>query len=304
MTEQPQAVDSEAAAIAAMEEKLFGPSEAPEAAQEEEIEQEATEQAEDDEQPSPEELFEIEADDGEKYRVPPKLRDAFLRQQDYTRKTQEVAELRRQAALTAEAIQAQTQFQQSVAQDQAELFKVQQDIERFKAFDWSALDTDQYVRFKHQLDSLKERAQEINSTISGKAQQFSQWQQQHKANLTQQGQQYLRSQIPNWGAEHVNDAARMALEVGYTNDEVSNVYDPRFVRLAWEAAQYRKLQSGKTAAVRTAQKAPPVIKPGSSDPAMSERARQMNWAKQMKQAKSPTEKRSLAEARMAKFFGA
>lgn len=295
--EQPQ-VDSEAAALAAMEEKLFGPAEEEPAEESPEAAPEETE-----EQPQ-DDLYEIEADDGERYRVPQKLKDSFLRQSDYTKKTQELAELRRHAIATAEAVQASQQFQQSVAADQAELARVQQDIERYKSIDWTALDTDQYVRLKHQLDGLKERKGEIEHTISGKAQQFSQWQQQHKQSLSQQGQQYLRNVIPNWGQQSVQDAAQAALDAGYTNEEVSNVFDPRFVKLAWEAAQFRKLQSGKTAAVQAAQKAPPVVKPGSSDPQMSARMREVAWAKQMKNAKSPTEKRALAEAKMARFFGA
>lgn len=295
-TEQPQ-VDSEAAALAAMEEKLFGP------AEEEQPAEESPEAAPEDTEEPQEDLFEIEADDGEKFRVPPKLKDSFLRQSDYTKKTQELAELRRHAIATAEAVQASQQFQQSVSADQAELARVQGDIERYKSIDWTALDTDQYVRLKHQLDGLKERAGEITQTISGKAQQFSQWQTQHKQSLSQQGQQYLRNVIPNWGQQSVQDAAQAALEAGYTNEEVSNVFDPRFVKLAWEAAQFRKLQSGKTAAVQAAQKAPPVVKPGSSDPQMSARMKEVAWAKQFKNAKSPTEKRGLAEARMARFFG-
>lgn len=295
--EQPQ-VDSEAAALAAMEEKLFGPAEEEPAEESPEAAPEETE-----EQPQ-DDLFEIEADDGERYRVPQKLKDSFLRQSDYTKKTQELAELRRHAIATAEAVQASQQFQQSVAADQAELAKVSADIERYKSIDWTALDTDQYVRLKHQLDGLKERKGEIEQTISGKATQFSQWQQQHKQSLSQQGQQYLRNVIPNWGQQSVQDAAQAALDAGYTNEEVSNVFDPRFVKLAWEAAQFRKLQSGKTAAVQAAQKAPPVVKPGSSDPQMSARMKEVAWAKQMKNAKSPTEKRALAEAKMARFFGA
>lgn len=59
-----------------------------------------------DEQPTAAKLETVEID-GKKYTIPPDLKPYLLRQQDYTRKTQEVAEQRR----TAEAAHAQAQQQ-------------------------------------------------------------------------------------------------------------------------------------------------------------------------------------------------
>ena len=60
--------------------------------------------------------------DGEIYKVPPSLKakvsewkEGSLRREDYTRKTQELADLTRQAQLAAEAIQTRQAFEQEVS---------------------------------------------------------------------------------------------------------------------------------------------------------------------------------------------
>lgn len=302
MTEQtaPSAESAEAAALSAMESKLFGPAEEEEAQPSEPQEVESPEAAADEEQQP--DLEEIEVDDGEKYQVPKKLKDAFLRQQDYTRKTQEVAEMRRNVALQQEAMQAQEVFQKHVAPKRAELEQVQSELKQFKSIDATQLDAEQLMRLQMRITTLRDRAAEIEAGIKSDADQFVQWHQQHRSQLTQQGEQYLKTVIPSWGTEAKQAAATVARDVGYTDAEIAQAFDPRFVRLAYEAAQYRKLMSTKGQAVATAQKAPPVIKPGSSDPAMQQRMQNLNWSKQMKNAKTDSDKRVLAEQRMAKFF--
>lgn len=210
-------------------------------------------------------LDDIEWEDGKQYRVPKTLKEGFLRQQDYTRKTQELAELRRQATAAMQAQEAFSQFQQSTADEQRELTRVQADIERYKNLDWSSLDTDTYIKARHQLDTLKERAGEIQQGLGAKAQQFSNWRQQQARELLQSGENFLRQAIPSWGDEAKKEVRAQALANGYTEDELGQVVDPRFVKLAWKAAQFDKLQSGKSAALQAAQKAPPVVKPGASN---------------------------------------
>jgi hypothetical protein len=219
-----------------------------------------------DDPPVEDDSDEIDWEDGQKYRVPKVLKEGLLRQQDYTRKTQELAELRRQAQASVEAGQALQQFQAATADEQRELTRVQADIERYKAIDWSSLDTDTYIKAKHQLDSLKERAGEIQQGLGQKAQQFTQWRQQQLQQMLQSGEQFLRTSIQGWGDDAKTEVRSQVLANGYTEDELAQVIDPRFVKLAWKAAQFDKLQAGKQTALQTAQKAPPVVKPGASNP--------------------------------------
>ena len=227
---------------------------------------------------------EIDWEDGQKYRVPKVLKEGLLRQQDYTRKTQELAELRRQAQSSLDAGQMLQQFQNATADEQRELARVQADIERYKGIDWSSLDTDTYIKAKHQLDTLKERAGEIQQGLGQKAQQFSQWRQQQLQQMLQSGEQFLRSSIQGWGDDAKKEVRAQVLANGYSEEELSQVIDPRFVKLAWKAAQFDKLQSGKQTALQTAQKAPPVVKPGASNPTAARESKYKDMRTRLKKS--------------------
>lgn len=234
-----------------------------------------------DEEEAPEPAGEQLEVDGEEYVLPPKLaekvkewKEGALRQEDYTRKTQQVADLQRVVSQHAEAIQLSQQFEQAVSQERIELARVQSEIERYKAVDWGSLDVDSYVKLRGQFDTLKERAGELQSAIGNKSQQFQQWRSQHQQQLARAGEQYLAKAVPNWGDQAKADAVKAATAANFTEQELAQVFDPRFVALAWKAAQYDKLQTDKSATVEKAKKAPPVVKPGPGQGQTAARDRQ------------------------------
>jgi hypothetical protein len=207
--------------------------------------------------------------DGVQYRVPKDLKakvsewkEGALRREDYTRKTQELAELQRQVSTIAETAQIRAKFEEATAGEREELTRIKADLDRYKAVDWGSLEIGDYIKLKHQADSLKERAGEIERTIRGKEQQFGQWAEGRKREVIAQGHKYLQTAIKGWGQESMQDATKVAQELGFTGPEIERMLDPRIVHALYESAQWRKLQSGKTAAVTQAQKAPPVVKPG------------------------------------------
>lgn len=274
MTEQPE---GDSANVESRLAAFFGGGQ-PEAAPEPEAEQPEAQQAQpeqdtpdaqEQEQAAPEgEAVEI---DGEEYVLPPKLKAKWdelqggsLRQSDYTRKTQEVAELHKQAMTFVETTQAQQAFERSVASERDELAQVKHQIGLFKNVDWSNLEVAQHLNLRTQLETLKERAKEIETAIGGKEREFAQWKDNKRKEAITSGQKYLQQTIKGWGAEAAKEVANSVREVGYSQEEVDNILDARFVRLAWKAAQFDKLQSLKTEAVEKAQKAPPVVKPGAS----------------------------------------
>lgn len=219
-----------------------------------------------------------EADDGEdfdldgtNYRLPKELKakvsewkDQALLREDYTRKTQAVAEMQRQVTTMAETLQARQQFEESVRGERMELERVKADIARYKDVDWASLDIDAHLKLRTQLEQLKDRSKDLDAELNTKAGQFAQWSEGKKRELLEQGNKYLSSAIKGWGPETVKGIAAAAKAVGYTSQEIDSVLDVRFVQLAHKAAEYDKLMSGKQMALATAQKAPPVIKPGAS----------------------------------------
>jgi len=263
--EQPQA--GSAPSIESRMAAVFGASEpAPEVAPEQttpEAETPAETSA-----PDTEEDFDV---DGTNYRLPPELKakvsewkEGALRREDYTRKTQELAEMHRQVTTMAETAHARQQFEQTVQTERSELERVKADMARYKGLDWASLDIDAHLKLRTQLEQLKDRSKELEGEINTKAGQFAQWSEGKKRELVQQGNKFLSQTIKGWGPETVKGIAEAAKSVGYTSEEIDGVFDVRFVRLAHKAAEYDRLMSGKQAALETAQKAPPVIKPGAS----------------------------------------
>lgn len=58
--------------------------------------------------------------------------------------------------------------------------------------------------------------------------------------------------------------------IGYTDKELSQVYDSRFAHLMYKAMKYDKLVAGKDGATKKVATAPKTIKPGTSNPQSSE----------------------------------
>ena len=247
---------------------------APEAAPKEQPQAETTEQTETTEPVEAVEAEPTEAPfeiDGEEYVLPVKLkakveamREGQMRRDDYTRKTQEYAELTKQVATIAETASVAQHFDKEIAPEREELARVKHQIGQYKTLDWAALDPSQQMVFRNQVDQLKDKASELESTIKTKQAGFDAWKDQKKAEVIASGKKYLQQTIKGWGAESVKEVSTAAREVGYTDKEIESVLDPRFVRLAYKAAQFDKLQAQKPAAVAAAQKAPPIVKPGVS----------------------------------------
>jgi hypothetical protein len=248
----------------------------PEPAATEPVQAETDNATNDDEQPeaAPEDDGNDDFDvDGNVYRIPRELKakvsewkEGHLRTQDYTRKTQELADLHRHAQLMAETIQHRQALDTETTKEREELSKVSADLQRYKEVDWSNLEVETYVKLKGQMDVLKERAQELKGALDSKATEFRTKAETNKKQAIEEGYKYLTKVIPNFNEDSVKAARAAAKALGATDQYLDNILDPVYVALSWKAAQYDKLQSGKSAAVASVQKAPPVVKPGASVP--------------------------------------
>ncbi len=248
---------------------------------EEEFVVEATPEG-DDEQPELESTEDESADDaepefveieyeGQLYEVPTSLKDALLRQSDYTTKTQEVAAQRKEVEVLHGQLQQQRQqfeFAESIQADVLKAQQLEQTANQYHEYLRSNIDnlssTDiEKLRLAIE-DSRRERDQIVQS-VYGKTQEFQQAQEQSIMELLNKGTEVLRSKIPQWGESHQKQVRDYGLSLGFTEQELSHVLDPRQVEVLWKASQYDNLQKGKTAAVKVAQEAP-TIKPKSRDP--------------------------------------
>jgi hypothetical protein len=311
-TSAPVAVDSVSTAIDAMEAKLFG-TQPEEPTSEAVADPQGDEQAQGDDEPSDDaasstsDFVDIEDDDGATYRVPPALKESFLRRKDYTEKTQRLAAQQEQTNDRADYLQAREAVMAEVMADVGQLRALQTEHAKYAALDWQALynaDPGQALKLRDQRDQLEKQMAQAQGTIQQKAQRIEKNAADHAG--------YQWDYAVKGAAERIGkvtpqeDAAMLKAvqTLGFTEKELKSRFaDPRFLHAMWKAAKWDMLQGSKVQSLEVARRAPPVIKPGSSDPAMSAKMQNLNWAKQIKNASNNTERVKLAENRMTRFFG-
>ena len=228
------------------------------------IEASADEEQPEQDEPAEDSDYEDIEIDGETFRVPPKIRESVLRQQDYTRKTQEVAETARVLQSAREHAHLVEQFNQATSQEQDQLREMTSQLAQYRQLDWNSMDSETMLRAQIAERQLRERASDLQSSLSQRANQFTAHVAKLKADQLAAANEYLRKNIPKFTSETAVALRKYAVGEGYTDPELESVNDPRFVKLIWKAQQYDTLKAGQKSAVEAVKKAPPVIKPGAS----------------------------------------
>lgn len=276
---------------------------------EEEVEaSEETEETEEKEEDGEIEFVEVEYD-GKLYEVPNELKDALLRQSDYTTKTQEVAAQRKEAEVLYGQLEEQRkafEFAESIREDVMKAEQLDATANQYHEYLRNNIDnlgaTD-IEKLRMAIEDARRERDEIGRSIQGKQQEYQQAQQQSITELLNKGTEVLRSKIPNWGEDHQKAVRDYALDLGFSEQEISSVVDPRQVEVLWKASQYDSLQKGKGAAVKKVQKAP-TIKPRARDPETGRFAKEAKLKKALKSNLSAQDKASLIGDDIAsRFFG-
>lgn len=220
-----------------------------------------------------EELEEIEKD-GKKFKIPKALKDDFLMHQDYTKKTQSVAEERKALEAQHEAVRQQAEFQQAHIKEIVKFNRLGEELGKFENVDWNALyDSDPVdaMKLDRHYKGLQDEFRQTQSTI----QQAEQWQalnrQQETARLIEQSRATLASEIKDWSPEtgkQVGEYLKSYSRVGI-NDQIlkqidQGVYGSLPIILAHKARMYDQLME-KAASKKpvSAPPPPPVTKVGS-----------------------------------------
>lgn len=289
---------------------LFGTEDEYEPAPEPVVEGEESEVEASDEEEAPE-FVEVEYD-GQLYEVPPELKDAVLRQADYTTKTQEVATQRKQAeVLLGEIEQARQRFefaekvQPRIMEAQMKKAEAEQYQEYLSQYinspDFNVQNVEQ---IRERIRQSQHEAETIATEIQKEQQEFQQAQEQAHVELLNKGTEVLSQKIPGWGEESQKQLRDYGLSNGFTEAELNQLIDPREVETLWKASQYDALQAGKAQAVKKAQSAP-AIKPKARDPKSGKFVKQKKMQNALKSGKlSESEKAKLiGEDIASRFFG-
>lgn len=184
-----------------------------------------------------------------------KLKAERLMQADYTRKTQEVAEARKQAEAERQVFETERQVHMQNLQEVATMRAIEMQLQNFGQVNWAALydqDPAQAAKLDHQMRALQSQREQLRASVAQRYEQFTQMQQQEAARQLAEGQKVLQRDIPGWGPELASKLSAFALANGYTEREVAAIRSPAMVRSLYR--EYQVAEAKKQATKRT----PPV----------------------------------------------
>jgi len=242
-------------------------------AEEPEIEAEAEVETEEEEpeeaEQEPDKYYRVKLD-GEDYEVT--LDEAlagYQRQQDYTKKTQAIAEDKKQALAEQEAAKNERlQYQQRLEQ----MLQHQQSSQPQEP-DWDNLyeaDPLEWMKQKENFRSQKERNLELQQEqFRMRQQQEYEQQEQMKTHLSQQHQALIDA-VPEWQDQKVMQQEKAQIRdyavntLGYSAEEISQVYDARAVQALRHGMIASGLKNRGKVKLKSASPAIRALTPGSA----------------------------------------
>jgi len=193
---------------------------------------------------------------------------------DYTQKTQQVAEQRKELEVYAESIKAQEQafheqmqLNNVLIEEVAKITSLDQQLNQYANVNWNQLSDNDFVEAQKLFFTYNQLQQERSQLVSQfevKKQQVVQKQTQLMAEKIAKGKEILAKEIPNWSPETNQALLSTGKDYGFSDAELNSIVDPRHVKVLHDAMQWRKLQQNSVVKKKVSN-AKPVVKPGSKD---------------------------------------
>jgi hypothetical protein len=249
---------------AAVEEELSADADAVD----DETDTEQSELDEDTEEQEQPQVFSVKVDGKEVEVTLDELQKGYSRTQDYTRKTQQIAEVRKQTEAELQAVRAEReQYAQLLSALEAQVQQVAQ-----PNIDWDRLYQEDPIEWVRQREVMREN-QEKSAAIQSEQQRLAQLSQQEQAQFMQQRlqqeQEALLAAIPDWKDAKKAQAEKALLvefgqKIGFTPDELKSVVDHRAVLMLRKAALYDQMMSKRGNIKPVTNNGPRPAKPGAA----------------------------------------
>ena len=256
-------------------------------------------------EPVAENTIEIEFE-GNHFKVPvelKKLHDGYLRQEDYTRKTQETAEMRRVVELRDQQQQAQQALQQAAQPYLEQLMLLNNQISQYAKVDWNQLSAqDGMEANRHWIayQSLKDKKQGLEHEMQGVATQHLNKLRDTAERLKGENSKILSEKVKGWNTERDQKVRDFAVNnYGFSKTEVEQVLDARILRMMNDAHEWQALQAAKPAAIKQAAAATKTLKPNATQSQDAGKAKITELRKQVKLAKTDQGKAKAIEQLLA-----
>lgn len=246
---------------------------------------EAVEEVQEEVQETP--RFRVKVDNEELEVDLDELIKGYSRTSDYTKKTQTLAEQRKaveaERTRIEEAARLRDQYAERLQVIEQMLTQPEEDISSLKDTDpiGYAVKMAEKVEREKQLAAVREERQKVF------AQQQTEHQRQLQAHLSQEAER-LKAAIPEMTdsakAPVVQQEIRSyAKSIGFSDQELAQVYDHRAVVALYKAMQYDKLQKAKPGVTKKVVEAPKTMRPGSTPAPVGDEATK-RIRKQLKQS--------------------
>jgi Tfp pilus assembly protein PilN len=208
------------------------------------------------------------------------LLNGYSRTADYQKKTQSLAEQRKSVEAERVKIDEAAKTRDTYAQRLQvieQLLSQQDSTENLQE-----LKESDPIGYAIKVAERSEREKQLQA-VQAERQRVQQEQQalhgQRMNQHIQSEQEKLKTIIPEFKDEAKADVIRRdirsyAKSIGFSDQELSQVYDSRAVQTLYKSMQYDKLMAGKAGATKKVSTAPKTIKPGTSNPQSSEQEAQ------------------------------
>lgn len=244
--------------------------------------------------------------DGEKLNLK-ELKDSYLRQADYTRKSQDLAALKRAQeeefiAKTAEADKLVNDRFNMVALD------VEKRLLELDKIDWRRLAAekpDTYVALKAEYDSTVHEARQLESEFKALQAETATREQESLKKIAEQSFKVLTEEIPQWSKDTYLKIAAYAIKNGYTEAEMAKTVEASKLIALYKAMKYDEstTQLAKNVKPKEKRSAVSKIKNKASPTSRTTKAKGMdNIRSKLSKASSKTERNNLSTALVANLL--
>lgn len=232
--------------------------------------------------------------DGKQYRLPKELKDALLRRDDYTRKTQEVAEQRKAVEAERETLNRRIEAEKALVSEYARVENLKQAVESYRNVDWDAaeeqnpeLAAKEWRRMTLLQQQLQNEQTELQTKIDSRLKE----QQSQRDQALQETGKVLTRDIPGFNQAMAQELVKEAAKFGFTQEDLLNDPDPRAWKLLhalWKSSRdHSKKATGEIIAKQSTTAPIKVVGAKSPPPSpLSDRADTKAWMEaRMKQAR-------------------
>jgi hypothetical protein len=223
--------------------------------------------------------------DGKTYRLPKELKEGFLRREDYTRKTQEVAEARKAVENERIALTQQQQVQETLIKEHAKVSSLEDYIAYYDNVDWDAADEQnpevaqkEWRRYQQMQRQLSDAKTELKTKIDHRLKE------QHSAQerALQETGKTLTRDIPGFNQALAQELVNEAAKYGFSQEDMLRDPDPRawkLVHALYQASRNSTKQATGDRIAKQASTAPIKAVGGKSPPPspLSDRADTKAW---------------------------